>query len=358
MKSRKLFHSILFLILIFIGFKLIRNNNGKSSIIENQDTSENNLSSVKSKGEIYLAGGCFWGVEGYFKKIPGVLDTSVGYANGNTSDTNYEKIASTGHSETVKISYDKDKISLQDILEYYFRIIDPTSVNKQGNDIGSQYRTGIYYTNENDKLIIDEILRQKQENYEKKIAVEAEPLKNFVLAEDYHQDYLDKNPGGYCHINISLANKPLDSKSNGINKDKNTLKDKLTEDQYKVTQENETEKAFSSEYDNFDEAGIYVDVVTGEPLFSSKDKYDAGCGWQSFTKPIDDNIDYKDDKTYGMERVEVRSKKGDSHLGHVFNDGPKDKGGVRYCINGAALRFVPLSKMEEEGYGEYIDKVK
>lgn len=358
MKSRKLFHSILFLILIFIGFKLIRNNNSKSSIIENQDTSENNLSSVKSKGEIYLAGGCFWGVEGYFKKIPGVLDTSVGYANGNTSDTNYEKIASTGHSETVKISYDKDKISLQDILEYYFRIIDPTSVNKQGNDIGSQYRTGIYYTNENDKLIIDEILRQKQENYEKKIAVEAEPLKNFVLAEDYHQDYLDKNPGGYCHINISLANKPLDSKSNGINKDKNTLKDKLTEDQYKVTQENETEKAFSSEYDNFDEAGIYVDVVTGEPLFSSKDKYDAGCGWPSFTKPIDANIDYKDDKTYGMERVEVRSKKGDSHLGHVFNDGPKDKGGVRYCINGGALRFVPLSKMKEEGYGEYIDKVK
>lgn len=358
MRSRKLFLSILFLILIFIGFKLIRNDNSKSSIIENQETSENNLSSVKNKGEIYLAGGCFWGVEGYFKKIPGVLDTSVGYANGKTSDTNYEKIASTGHSETVKISYDKDKVSLQDILEYYFRIIDPTSVNKQGNDVGSQYRTGIYYINENDKLIIDEILRQKQENYEKKIAVEAEPLKNFVLAEDYHQDYLDKNPGGYCHINISLANKPLDSKSNGINKDKNTFKDKLTEDQYKVTQENETEKAFSSVYDKLDEAGIYVDVVTGEPLFSSKDKYDAGCGWPSFTKPIDANIDYKDDKTYGMERVEVRSKKGDSHLGHVFNDGPKDKGGVRYCINGAALRFVPLSKMEEEGYGEYIDKVK
>lgn len=267
-------------------------------------------------------------------------------------------MARTGHSETVKVFYDKDKVSLQDILEYYFRIIDPTSVNKQGNDVGSQYRTGIYYTNENDKLIIDEILRQKQENYEKKIAVETEPLKNFVLAEDYHQDYLDKNPDGYCHINISLANKPLDSKRNGINKDKNTLKEKLTEDQYKVTQENETEKAFSSEYDNFDEAGIYVDVVTGEPLFSSKDKYDAGCGWPSFTKPIDANIDYKDDKTYGMERVEVRSKKGASHLGHVFNDGPKDKGGVRYCINGAALRFVPLSKMEEEGYGDYIEKVK
>ena len=358
MKKYKIMIVIFLLLTIFGIYYATRSDVGNENT-KNKDSYAENINKHEYKNnEIYLAGGCFWGVEGYFKKIPGVLDTSVGYANGNTSATNYEKIARTGHSETVKISYDKDKVSLQDILEYYFRIIDPTSVNKQGNDVGSQYRTGIYYTNENDKLVIDEILRQKQENYEKKIAVEAEPLKNFVLAEDYHQDYLDKNPDGYCHINISLANKPLDSKRNGIKKDKNILQEKLTEDQYKVTQENETEKAFSSEYDNFDEAGIYVDVVTGEPLFSSKDKYDAGCGWPSFTKPIDANIDYKDDKTYGMERVEVRSKKGDSHLGHVFNDGPKDKGGVRYCINGAALRFVPLIKMEEEGYGDYIEKVK
>ena len=167
---------------------------------------------LKDKSEIYLAGGCFWGVEGYFKKIPGVIETEVGYANGNTSITNYEEINKTDHSETVKVTCDINKISLQDILEYYFRIIDPTSVNKQGNDIGRQYRTGIYYTNENDKLIINKIIRQIQEQYKKKIAVVVDLLNNFVLAEGYHQAYLDKNPNGYCHININLANEPLESK--------------------------------------------------------------------------------------------------------------------------------------------------
>lgn len=356
MNAKKILIFILFLIFIIIGYKLFRNNSNKPANIEYKETSVNDLSSVKNKGEIYLAGGCFWGVEGYFKKIHGVLNTDVGYANGKTSETNYEKIGKTDHSETVKITYDQDQIPLQDILEYYFRIIDPTSINKQGNDAGRQYRTGIYFTNENDKLIIDEIIRQVQEKYKDKILVEVLPLKNFVLAEDYHQDYLDKNPGGYCHINISLAEKPLESKK--IKKNEKELKEKLTEEEYKVTQENETEKPFSSEYDDFDQPGIYVDVVTGEPLFSSKDKYDAGCGWPSFTKPIDSNINYKSDKTSGMQRVEVRSKKGDSHLGHVFNDGPKEKGGARYCINGAALKFIPLSKMKEEGYGAYIDKVK
>lgn len=356
MKSKKILISLLFLMLIFIGIRVFGNKDSNSPRDENTEIKAKDLASLKNRGEIYLAGGCFWGVEGYFKKIPGVIDTSVGYANGKTDDTTYEKIGKTDHSETVKITYNQDQISLQDILEYYFRIIDPTSINKQGNDVGRQYRTGIYYTDENDRLIIDELIRQKQENFEKKIAVEVKPLKNFVLAEDYHQDYLDKNPGGYCHINISLAEKPLESKK--IDKNDKELREKLTENQYKVTQENQTERPYSSEYDDFDQPGIYVDVVTGEPLFSSKDKYDAGCGWPSFTKPIDSNINYKNDKAHGMERVEVRSKKGDSHLGHVFNDGPKDKGGARYCINGAALRFVPLSKMEEEGYGAYIDKVK
>lgn len=356
MKSKKLLISLLFLICIIIGIRVFGNKDIIFKKEENTEIKTKDLASFKNRGEIYLAGGCFWGVEGYFKKIQGVIDTSVGYANGKTDDTTYEKIGKTDHSETVKITYDQDQISLQDILEYYFRIIDPTSINKQGNDAGRQYRTGIYYTDENDRLIIDEIIRQVQEKYKEKIAVEVEPLKNFVLAEDYHQDYLDKNPGGYCHINISLAEKPLESKK--IDKNKKELKEKLTDEQYKVTQENATERAFSSKYDDFDEPGIYVDVVTGEPLFSSRDKYDAGCGWPSFTKPIDAGINYKSDKTHGMERVEVRSKKGDSHLGHVFNDGPKDKGGARYCINGAALRFVPLSKMEKEGYGAYIDKVK
>ena len=264
MKSKKILISLLFLILIIIGIKDFGNKDSNSPSIENTEKKSIYLANVKNNGEIYLAEGCFWGVEGYFKKIPGVLDTDVGYANGKTSETNYEKIGKTDHSETVKINYDQDQISLQDILEYYFRIIDPTSINKQGNDKGSQYRTGIYYTDENYRLIIDELIRQKQEKFDEKIAVEIESLKNFVLAEDYHQDYLDKNPGGYCHINISLAEKPLESKK--IDKNAKELKEKLTEDQYKVTQENETERPFSSEYDDFDQPGIYVDVVTGEPL--------------------------------------------------------------------------------------------
>ena len=357
MNKNKIIISLLVLLAIFISFEVFNKEEKKENInSENQSQKNIEIPDSKNKSEIYLAGGCFWGVEGYFKKIPGVIDTEVGYANGNTSDTNYEKIGETNHSETVKVTYDSYKLSLQDILEYYFRIIDPTSINKQGNDVGSQYRTGIYYTNENDKLIIDEIIRQVQGKYDKKIAVEVEKLKNFILAEDYHQDYLDKNPNGYCHININLANEPLESRK--IKKDNKELREKLSDEEYKVTQENATEKPFSSEYDDFDEPGIYVDKISGEPLFSSRDKYDSSCGWPSFTKPIDKNIAYKSDKSHNMERVEVRSKAGDSHLGHVFNDGPKEAGGVRYCINGAALKFIPLEKMEEEGYGAYIDQVK
>ncbi len=355
-KNRIIIGFIIILALLF-GIKVFNKSEdaqNKASDFNSEKTRK--VENLENASEIYLAGGCFWGVEGYFKKIPGVLDTEVGYANGKTSDTSYEKLGKTLHSETVKISYDRDKLSLQDILEYYFRIIDPTSINKQGNDAGIQYRTGIYFTNENDKLIIDEIIRQVQKKYKDKIVVEVEEIKNFVPAEDYHQDYLDKNPNGYCHININLANEPLESKK--IKKDDKELRKKLSDDEYKVTQENATEKPFSSEYDDFDKPGIYVDKVSGEPLFSSRDKYDAGCGWPSFTKPIDKNIAYKNDKSLNMERVEVRSKAGDSHLGHVFNDGPKEADGVRYCINGAALRFIPLEKMEEEGYGAYIDQVK
>lgn len=319
------------------------------------------VSQVKNKGEIYLAGGCFWGVEGYFSKIDGIVDTTVGYANGSSENTDYHSIKSTDHAETVKIIFDKDKINLNEILHHYFRIINPTSVNKQGGDSGKQYRTGIYYLNDEDKNIIEKFISEQKPKFDKPIAVEVETLKNFVVAEEYHQDYLQKNPGGYCHIDLNLADKPLDNikKINPYKKpSEKEIKEKLSDLQYKVTQNSATERPFSSEYDKFNEKGIYVDIVTGEPLFSSKDKYDAGCGWPSFTKPIDENINYFKDSTLGLERVEVKSKSGDSHLGHVFDDGPKDKGGKRYCINGAALKFIPLSEMEKEGYGEYIDKVK
>lgn len=318
---------------------------------------------IKNKGEIYLAGGCFWGTEGYFNRIDGVVLTDVGYANGKSENTGYTQLSSTDHAETVHIVYDRDKISLQEILQHYFRIIDPTSLNKQGNDVGRQYRTGIYYETAEDKLVIDEFIRAQQPKYKKPIVVEVEPLKNYVLAEEYHQDYLEKNPGGYCHVDLNLAKVPLENSSSGKDKkyekpSQEELKKKLSKLEYEVTQNSATESPFTSKFDKFDKPGIYVDIVTREPLFSSKDKYDAGCGWPSFTKPIDENVKYFRDSSHGMERVEVKSKSGKSHLGHVFQDGPKDKGGARYCINGAALRFVPLADMEKEGYGKYIKKVK
>lgn len=353
---KKYFIPIFFIFLLCAGIVLLNLNSFKKGSVAKMPKGQID---VKNKGEIYLAGGCFWGTEGYFSKVDGIVDTTVGYANGKTEDTNYQNIKSTDHTETVHIVYDKDKISLQEVLQHYFRIIDPTSVNKQGNDAGRQYRTGIYYLNDEDSLIVKEFIKSQQEKFDKPIAVEVEPLKNFVIAEEYHQDYLAKNPGGYCHVDLSLADEPLEKVEKKYKKPSDAvLREKLTDLQYRVTQNAGTERAFTSEYDKFDEPGIYVDIVTGEPLFSSRDKYDAGCGWPSFTKPIDENVKYFKDSSHGMERVEVKSKSGDSHLGHVFNDGPKDKGGARYCINGASLRFVPLSEMEKEGYGEYIDKVK
>ena len=313
----------------------------------------------KTIKEIYFAGGCFWGVEGYFGKIAGVKETDTGYANGSTKDTNYKQIASTGHAETVKIVYDSAIVSLQELLAHYFRIIDPTSLNKQGNDIGTQYRTGIYYT---DPAVLGDIqnyIAVVQKKYTKPVVVEVEPLKNFIKAEEYHQDYLKKNPGGYCHINLSLADKPLYDESRFKVLPKDELKKRLTQEQYRVTQERATERPFTSQYDKFDEKGIYVDITTGKPLFSSSDKYDAGCGWPSFTKPITlSALNYLQDDSLGMSRTEVVSQTGGAHLGHVFDDGPSDKGGLRYCINGASLRFVPYDKMEAEGYGEYLPYVK
>ncbi len=313
-----------------------------------------NANERKNMSEIYLAGGCFWGVEGYFSQIKGINDTEVGYANGKTDKTSYEELKKSGHAEALWLKYDNNQISLTEILLHYFRLIDPTSLNKQGNDVGVQYRTGIYYTNKSDLKIIQDFLANKQKEYNKPIVVEVQNLKNFVKAEEYHQNYLAKNPNGYCHVDLSLAKKPLfDSKKFKLTDEE--LKKKLPTISYEVTQKNATEAPYSSKYDKFNKKGIYVDIVSGEPLFSSSDKFDAGCGWPSFSKPIvSDKIDYKKDTSHGMERVEVRSKV--SHLGHVFDDNPN--GGLRYCINGAALKFIPFEDMEKEGYEEFKIFVK
>lgn len=307
---------------------------------------------------IYLAGGCFWGVEGYFKRIEGVKGTTCGYANGRTENPSYEDVCrhDTGHAETVKVDFDDEVISLEDLLIYYFRIIDPVSVNKQGNDVGTQYRTGIYYTDESQLPVIKAAIEREQRKYNEEIAVEVLPIENFYSAEEYHQDYLDKNSNGYCHINLSLADEPIVRSEKYKRKNDDELKESLTPLQYDVTVNAATERPFDNEFNSNFERGIYVDITSGEPLFFSTDKFESGCGWPSFSKPIQkDLVKYSEDLSLGRRRIEVRSNVADAHLGHVFDDGPSELGGLRYCINSAALRFIPLDKMDEEGYG-YLKK--
>ncbi|RSJ46868.1 peptide-methionine (R)-S-oxide reductase MsrB [Streptococcus gordonii] len=309
--------------------------------------------------EIYLAGGCFWGLEEYFSRIEGIKKTTVGYANGQVESTNYQLIHQTDHAETVHLIYDEKRISLREILLYYFRVIDPLSVNKQGNDVGRQYRTGAYYTDQADKAVIEQVFVEQEKQLGQKIAVELEPLRHYVLAEDYHQDYLKKNPGGYCHINVNDAYQPLVDPGQYEKPTDAELKEQLSEEQYQVTQNSATERPFHNAYNATFEEGIYVDVTTGEPLFFAGDKFESGCGWPSFSRPIArDVLKYYEDKSHGMERIEVRSRSGNAHLGHVFTDGPESAGGLRYCINSAALRFIPKEKMEAEGYAYLLQHMK
>jgi len=312
--------------------------------------------------EIFFAGGCFWGVESYFARIPGVYDVTVGYANGTSGYPSYEAVCShtTGHAETVHVIYDPERVALQTLAEHFFRIIDPLSLNRQGNDAGDQYRSGIYYTDEADLETLRAVLDAEQEKYSSPIVTELLPLRCYYLAEEYHQDYLDKNPGGYCHIDFSGLEdfRQLVDPAAYARPSDGELRKTLTEEQYRVTQRGDTEYAFSGEYDDFFEPGLYVDIVTGEPLFLSRDKFDSGCGWPSFSRPIDPAvIETRADDSWGMSRTEVRSRVGDTHLGHVFQDGPEELGGLRYCINSASLRFVPYSEMESGGYGDLMNLV-
>ena len=314
---------------------------------------------------IYLAGGCFWGVEAYMERIEGVVHASSGYANGDTANPTYEDVIyrNTNHAETVEVKFDPKETDLTNILLYYFKVIDPTVLNRQGNDVGTQYRTGIYYTKDSQIEIIKNVVEVEQKKYKKPIVVEVLPIDNYYEAEDYHQDYLAKNPSGYCHINLDEAYEGIDRDDDLLLKDNllytkpsdDEIKNLLDKDQYDITQNCGTEMAFSHEYNNLTDKGIYVDILSGEPLFSSEDKYDSKSGWPSFTRPIETTAIVEiDDISLGMRRVEVKSKNADSHLGHVFNDGPKDDGGLRYCINGGALKFVALEDMEKEGYGDLL----
>lgn len=321
------------------------------------------------KGEIVLAGGCFWGTEAYLKRLPGIIQTEVGYANSSTPQPSYEEVCSgeTGAAEAVRAIYDKDVISLPLLLEAYLRTIDPTSLNRQGNDCGTQYRTGIYWTDERDAPIVISELNKVERRIGRRVRVEACPLQSFYPAEPYHQNYLDANPLGYCHVNLADAadfvsehaadfaiaqhdySKPADA----------LLETMLDPATFAVTQQGATERAFSHPYDRLFEDGIYVDAVTGEPLFAAADKFDSGCGWPAFARPIAESsiVEAADESIAGMPRTEVRSARGNNHLGHVFEDGPAALGGQRYCINGAALRFVPREQMEDEGYGYLLNSL-
>lgn len=318
---------------------------------------EENMYMETTENVIYLAGGCFWGMEQLMQSIPGVIDAQSGYANGTCEeDADYGTVCrgDTGFRETVRVEYDPEQVSLDALLLAYFYVIDPTVENRQGNDIGSQYQTGVYYTNDKAKETVERIA-DIERSRSKKFFVEIGPLKNYYPAEEYHQDYLEKNPNGYCHIpraEMELFSRlridPGDYKKPAAE----SIRDKLTAEQYRVTQESGTERAFTGEFWNQFEKGIYVDIVTGEPLFSSTDKFESGCGWPAFTKPIEEPAVVEiEDNSHGMRRTEVRSRAGDSHLGHVFTGDSESPNGVRYCINSASLRFVPYERMEAEGYG-------
>ena len=287
-----------------------------------------------SQKVIYLAGGCFWGVEAFISRLKGVNQTEVGYANGRDLAPTYEKVCSgkTGHAETVKVTYNPEIITLQEILENFFRIIDPYARNRQGPDIGTQYRTGIYWQEDSQKEIVLNFLKEKQRETPKRIVTEARAIGNFYPAEAYHQKYLERNPHGYCHVDLNL----IDDEEF----------EHLTKEEYEITQLAMTEAPYSGKYDDFFEDGVYVDVVDGEILFSSEDKFDSGCGWPAFSKAInDDAVTQNRDFSHGTTRIEVRSAKANSHLGHLFHDGPG--GSKRYCINSAALKFIPKDEVED-----------
>lgn len=322
-----------------------------------------------------FAGGCFWCMEPLFEKLDGVVKIVSGYTGGNGKDPTYEDYAQKGHVEAIQITYDPSKISYTQLLDLFWRQIDPTDPYGQFVDRGRHYRSAIFFHNEEQRKLAEKSKGELERSgrFSKPIATEVIEASTFYNAEDYHQDYSRKNPlrykvyrnnSGRDHYLAQVwgadRNKvPSQAAAGGPSKPSpEELKKKLTRLQYTVTQEDGTEPAFQNEYWDNKKPGLYVDIVSGEPLFSSLDKYDSGTGWPSFTKPLEpSNIVEKQDKSWFMTRTEIRSRLSDSHLGHVFNDGPAPTG-LRYCLNSAALRFIPKDDLEKEGYGEYVKLFK
>lgn len=317
----------------------------------------------EGKQTIVLGGGCFWGVQAVFQHLKGVDTAISGYAGGTAASAKYNQVSNgdTHHAEVVQVTYDPKQITLGQILQVFFSVAhDPTELNRQGPDTGTQYRSSVFVEGDAQKDYVAAYISELNaaKIFDKPIATTIENLDSFYEAEAYHQDYARLNPNQpYIAIHDAPKVKALEKEFPNLYLDDQGGKDvsKLNDMQKYVTQENGTEPPFKNEYWDNHADGIYVDVVSGEPLFSSTDKFDSGSGWPSFTKPIQKaEVVENTDVSHGMKRVEVRSSKADSHLGHVFDDGPKDKGGLRYCINSASLKFIPKADLEKEGYGEYV----
>lgn len=365
--------------ILYVASIIYQKYNSKIHAVENLNKENMTIADLDQRySKIILAGGCFWCTEGEYNHAPGIVKAISGYTGGTKENPTYEEVGAGigGHREAVLVYYEPTIISIEGLLQKYWKHIDPTDEGGQFADRGHQYTTAIYYYTDEQKLAAEKSKKEIDDSkkFNKPVATEILAAAKFYPAEEYHQDYKDKNPVRYNYYREgsgrnefirlhwqdgSTTTSPISNIDNQYTKlSDDEIKKILTDEQYKVTQKNGTERPFQNKYWNNEEVGIYVDIVSGEPLFLSTDKFDSGTGWPSFVKPVtDDVVTLHEDNSIFSTRTEVRSKIADSHLGHVFPDGPSDRGGQRYCMNSASLRFVPLSEMEKEGYGKYVSMV-